>query len=648
MTAIASIRPVSPFAVATIAPIPLLALGGLFGGIFIFAALLYMTILTMVLDGMFRTASGDAAAGAEWPQADKLSQGLAMAHFPLLIIGILAVQGQTVGGWSGFAALLAFGMFFGQVSNSNAHELIHRTDKTSFNLGKWVLISLLYGHHVTAHRHIHHRFVGTPEDPNSAALGESFWSFFPRAWGDAFMAGWDIENYMAESSGKELPFWRHPYTEYVGGAVLIMLLVVFVFGFSGLLAYILLALYAQLQLLLSDYVQHYGLRRRKFEEEDEYEPVAPWHSWNSVHWFSSGLMLNAPRHSDHHMHPSRPYPELGLPDHMEGPRLPYSLPVMAAIALVPPSWFKLMDRRAVAWQERIDAGEIKRSEIPMPTRSSEQITPRATAVTTQDDDDITGRVGAAMAGEGVREELEEVSIDPDAAEERGVGLRRASALTAKLNENGSRRRRRPEGNADDAVPASEETSNDVDPLAGLNLSNTDEQTASDEAPSSFLWNDPDDTAGPGIDETQPYNEDQSVDIDLPEDASEEDQLAAALRAAGVEASTEVPLTEGEDEDIADIEEDEDEEEPVNIDNAVAGVMADVRKAERRKRAGKFPALEPADVDDEPTPAKHELSANVSVLRGAGIAARGLAALMRGAPPQPADKNMSPPVEMDEE
>ena len=94
------------------------------------------------------------------------------------------------------------------------------------------------------------------------------------------------------------------------GAVGFLLLVLIFFGFSGLLAYLLLAVYAQLQLLLSDYVQHYGLRRREIEGEDDVEPVAPWHSWNSSHWFSGGLMLNAPRHSDHHMHPARPYPEL--------------------------------------------------------------------------------------------------------------------------------------------------------------------------------------------------------------------------------------------------------------------------------------------------------------------------------------------------
>jgi alkane 1-monooxygenase len=55
-------------------------------------------------------------------------------------------------------------------------------------------------------------------------------------------------------------------------------------------------------------------------------------------------MLNAPRHSDHHAHPSRPYPALRLAETGAEPMLPRSLPVMAAIAMVPPAWKQVMGR----------------------------------------------------------------------------------------------------------------------------------------------------------------------------------------------------------------------------------------------------------------------------------------------------------------
>ena len=80
------------------------------------------------------------------------------------------------------------------------------------------------------------------------------------------------------------------------------------------MAFLVLAVYAQLQILLADYVQHYGLRRQT-GADGRPEPVGDGHSWNTPHWFSSALMVNAPRHSDHHLHPTRPYPGLRLREH---------------------------------------------------------------------------------------------------------------------------------------------------------------------------------------------------------------------------------------------------------------------------------------------------------------------------------------------
>jgi len=124
------------------------------------------------------------------------------------------------------------------------------------------------------------------------------------------------------------------------------------FGLAGVLAHLGLAAYATMQLLMSDYVQHYGLQRRR-GENGRYEPVSPRHSWNARQVFSSFLMLNAPRHSDHHAHPSHPYPGLTLPGGADAPRLPFSLPMMGVIALFPPLWFRMMNKRARRWAAEV-------------------------------------------------------------------------------------------------------------------------------------------------------------------------------------------------------------------------------------------------------------------------------------------------------
>ena len=54
----------------------------------------------------------------------------------------------------------------------------------------------------------------------------------------------------------------HPYAWYLGGAVAALGLGYALAGLAGVFVWAALALHAQVQLMLSDYVQHYGLMRR--------------------------------------------------------------------------------------------------------------------------------------------------------------------------------------------------------------------------------------------------------------------------------------------------------------------------------------------------------------------------------------------------
>ena len=349
---------VDSFALVAFSPVPLLLAGAFWGGLWPWLALGWIAGGVFVLDRMIARAAPDAPEGSEFPAADALSVALALAHFALLFLVVAALAGATGLGWGArLALLLATGLFFGQVSNANAHELIHRSDKRLFLLGKWVYISLLYGHHTSAHRLVHHRFVATPDDPSTAGLGESYWAFAPRAWLGACVAGYEMErarlarraeNTTAGSGLRGRLGALNPYLSYGLGAAWFLLLMGLLFGAGGVMAYLLLCLYAQMQLLLSDYVQHYGLQRRRLDGE-QFEPVTEAHSWDAPDPVSSLFMLNAPRHSDHHAHPARPYPALRLGDTAAPgrPMLPRSLPAMAALALFPPFWHRVMDHRVL-------------------------------------------------------------------------------------------------------------------------------------------------------------------------------------------------------------------------------------------------------------------------------------------------------------
>ncbi|SMP25818.1 alkane 1-monooxygenase [Shimia sagamensis] len=331
------------FWIATTIPVALLALGGLLGGLWAVAALIYMTSLIHVMDRLVQGAAVKTGEGGEFPSGMRLSLVLGLAHFPLMIVAVLALAGVTgISLGAKVCCFIAFGLFFGQVSNANAHELIHKAARFPRRLGMWVYISLLFGHHTSAHPKVHHIWVATEKDPNSPREGENFYQFWPRAWVGSFKAGWQAENAMRARAGGRKSL-LHPYVIYIGGAVLCLAVAVWLAGLGGVLAYVALASYGSMQLLLSDYVQHYGLHRL-LRENGKPEPVGPEHSWNAPQLFTSALMLNAPRHSDHHMAPTRDYPALRLdPEVM--PILPQSLPLMAILALWPRLWRQVMDPR---------------------------------------------------------------------------------------------------------------------------------------------------------------------------------------------------------------------------------------------------------------------------------------------------------------
>ncbi|WP_420568030.1 alkane 1-monooxygenase [Thalassovita sp.] len=332
------------FAFATLLPTTCLSLAALVGGPLVWTGLIVMSAGCYAVD---RLAHGQAARriGSEFPTGDALLTALGLLHLPMLTLAVWAISSapylifpERIG------LLIGFGLFFGQIGHPNAHELIHRPNRGLRALGVMTYATLLIGHHASAHRLVHHVHVGTAADPNSAPQGTGFWRFFAKAWRGSFVAGLRAEKALRRRA--KHPAKNHnPYFIYLFWSLTSLGLSWAVGGAAGIGVVVAVAVYAQIQIFLADYVQHYGLRRA-LKPDGKPQPVGPQDSWNSPHLGSSAMMLNAPRHSDHHMHPGRHFPALRLDAEM--PVLPYSLPVMAVIALIPPLWRRMMDPRVKA------------------------------------------------------------------------------------------------------------------------------------------------------------------------------------------------------------------------------------------------------------------------------------------------------------
>ena len=89
-------------------------------------------------------------------------------------------------------------------------------------------------------------------------------------------------------------------------------------------------------------MQHYGLMRNK-NSTGNYEKLNAQHAWNNGRENNSLSLFQLENHADHHMHPGKPFDKL---NHQENsPEQPAGYSAMFLLALIPPLWFKVMNKR---------------------------------------------------------------------------------------------------------------------------------------------------------------------------------------------------------------------------------------------------------------------------------------------------------------
>lgn len=90
-----------------------------------------------------------------------------------------------------------------------------------------------------------------------------------------------------------------------------------------------------------NYIEHYGLVRKQLPDVT-YERQSAAHSWNSDHVLGRIYLYELTRHADHHMRPTKKYQTLQSIE--ASPQLPVGYPASMLISLVPPLWFRMIDK----------------------------------------------------------------------------------------------------------------------------------------------------------------------------------------------------------------------------------------------------------------------------------------------------------------
>lgn len=238
--------------------------------------------------------------------------------------------------------ITAMGMLHGIFGINMAHELGHRKSKFDRYLAQLLLWSSQYTHFFIEHNRGHHKRVATPEDPATARKGESLYLFWVRTVKDSYMSAWQLENDAQIREGKTRFTLSNDMVKYTLLQLGLLLFIGLYFGVFVLLAYLSAALFGILLLETINYIEHYGLLRKKISKS-AYERVQYHHSWNSDHLLGRYLLFELTRHSHHHENSLVTYPELQSKE--TSPQLPTGYPGMMILSFFPPLYFSIMDKR---------------------------------------------------------------------------------------------------------------------------------------------------------------------------------------------------------------------------------------------------------------------------------------------------------------
>ena len=220
------------------------------------------------------------------------------------------------------------------------HELGHRKSIIARTCSKLLYLPCQYMHFYIEHNFGHHINVATPEDPATARYKQTLYSFWITSVVRTYVSAWQIQFKLLKVSKRNFFSIKNDMVFYTFFQIIFLAFVYYNFGLYLTLLSILMSIISFLFLETINYVEHYGLLRKK-EPSGRYERVKPHHSWNSNHTIGRIVLYELTRHSDHHFKSSKKYQVLESLDNC--PHLPFGYPTSILLSLIPPIWFNIMN-----------------------------------------------------------------------------------------------------------------------------------------------------------------------------------------------------------------------------------------------------------------------------------------------------------------
>lgn len=273
---------------------------------------------------------------------DKFFDWLLYLNVPIvyliLFYGLYSFANYDLQPYEYFGFALSLGILLATNAVNVAHELGHRKNKFDVFVTRLLLLPCLYMHFTMEHNYGHHKNVATELDPASAKKGQSLYHFWITSVFGQYKNAWQIQMKLLKNKKASFISSENNLLLFLIYQGLYLTTIYTLLGEGALMLAFLVGVISFLFLETINYIEHYGLRRKKVE--NKYEKVQNTHSWNSDHIMGRIILYELTRHSDHHFRASKRYQVLESLE--DSPRLPFGYPMSMLLAFVPPLWFAYM------------------------------------------------------------------------------------------------------------------------------------------------------------------------------------------------------------------------------------------------------------------------------------------------------------------
>ncbi len=309
--------------------------------------MLYAWILLPITELFMKPESGNMEAAEEELARknkfyDYMLYIIVVYQYAILFYFLRSMMQPGLLWWEITGRIFSMGLLCGTFGINVAHELGHRVNKFEQVLAKALLATSLYIHFFIEHNKGHHKNVATPEDPSSARYNEPIYTFYYRTILYSYISAWKIANQDCRRKGNATFSLKNEMIQAHFMQFILLGSICIFFGWLICLYFIAAAIIGIHLLETVNYIEHYGLQRKQ-TETGVYERTMPRHSWNSNHPLGRIMLFELSRHSDHHYLASRKYQI--LQHHDESPQLPTGYPGSMILAMVPPAWFYVMNKK---------------------------------------------------------------------------------------------------------------------------------------------------------------------------------------------------------------------------------------------------------------------------------------------------------------